>query len=431
MSGFISSFLIDSIFRQARCLSSQPTIPEPSSIPPDHRHEPSSRSPPADILSSSNHDSTHNRPLRIDALPSLNSRSRRIANRQPQPLGFISDFEGQIAASPTSNDEVSAKPMNNSENPLASDDENLQRVGSSVVAETSQGGSVHADGDSNMASGPVEFQGDDRLERNTHPLRQLPEDDGMTILRRKIHDIRDKDATVPEKAQLIHLLMTESYNSAKNIFVDRPSPVSRSPFSERSLECLSISTSPKLGRSLDQLSVEPVSPSRTAHFHDLYNLSPSDLEPTFVPKEPAEVSGTQDQTPEVNLPVDDGDDDNESCEVEEALGCQHYKRNVKLQCHTCKKWYTCRFCHDESEDHSLERHKTENMLCMLCTLPQPAAQRCKGCGGFAASYFCGVCKLWDNDSSKSIYHCDDCGICRIGQGLGKDFFHCKVSRLSL
>jgi hypothetical protein len=38
----------------------------------------------------------------------------------------------------------------------------------------------------------------------------------------------------------------------------------------------------------------------------------------------------------------------------------------------------------------------------------------------------GQCKLWDDDPEKSIYHCNDCGICRIGQGLGKDFFHCKV-----
>ena len=36
------------------------------------------------------------------------------------------------------------------------------------------------------------------------------------------------------------------------------------------------------------------------------------------------------------------------------------------------------------------------------------------------------CKLWDDDPHKSIYHCNDCGICRIGKGLGKDFFHCKV-----
>ena len=39
----------------------------------------------------------------------------------------------------------------------------------------------------------------------------------------------------------------------------------------------------------------------------------------------------------------------------------------------------------------------------------------------------GKCKLWDDDPEKKIYHCDDCGICRIGAGLGKDFFHCKVS----
>ena len=38
-----------------------------------------------------------------------------------------------------------------------------------------------------------------------------------------------------------------------------------------------------------------------------------------------------------------------------------------------------------------------------------------------AQYYCDRCKLWDDDSTP-IYHCYECGICRVGHGLGKDFF---------
>jgi hypothetical protein len=41
------------------------------------------------------------------------------------------------------------------------------------------------------------------------------------------------------------------------------------------------------------------------------------------------------------------------------------------------------------------------------------------------------CRLWDDSPTKSIYHCADCGVCRVGKGLGKDFFHCKVHLLLL
>ena len=37
------------------------------------------------------------------------------------------------------------------------------------------------------------------------------------------------------------------------------------------------------------------------------------------------------------------------------LGCQHYRRGAKLQCSTCSQWATCRYCHDEREDHKLIR----------------------------------------------------------------------------
>lgn len=233
----------------------------------------------------------------------------------------------------------------------------------------------------------------------------LPEDDGMGILRKKIHAIRDQQSSNIEKARLIHELMTENYNASRG-----------NPSSKIAQLVSSAPGTPVLQTS--KLSNEPSAVSESTipgvQRHVQYDLTAEDLKPTFAPK----------VEPDVPL----GDEDLDTEEVEEAqLGCQHYKRNVKLQCYACKKWYTCRFCHDEVEDHHLDRPKTENMLCMLCGHPQPAAQACRSCGEQAAQYYCNVCKLWDNDSKKSIYHCADCGICRIGQGLGKDFFHCKVS----
>ncbi|KAF3766140.1 zf-CHY-domain-containing protein, partial [Cryphonectria parasitica EP155] len=110
------------------------------------------------------------------------------------------------------------------------------------------------------------------------------------------------------------------------------------------------------------------------------------------------------------------------------LGCVHYKRNIKVQCAECDKWYTCRLCHDDAEEHTLPRKHTKNMLCMLCGHAQKASDTCAHCGESAASYYCNICKLWSDDVNKHIYHCDDCGICRVGRGLEKDFFHCKTCR---
>ncbi|KAL1990690.1 hypothetical protein VTN49DRAFT_6529 [Thermomyces lanuginosus] len=248
-------------------------------------------------------------------------------------------------------------------------------------------------------------------------LRELPEDDGMSELRQQIHAIRDKKASTAEKARLIHELMTANYYKSS-----RPVLRSQSPPTSRSLQSPSTPTRSRNRRSSESLG--PNSPTRRARIHEVYNLSPEDLEPTFVPNHVGEDGSrpVREESQDNDASLDDSSDEEE----ENILGCQHYRRNVKLQCYTCKKWYTCRFCHDEAEDHTLERRKTENMLCMVCGLPQPAAQWCKECGTRAASYYCGVCKLWDNDSSKSIYHCYDCGICRVGQGLGKDFVHCKT-----
>ncbi|OAJ37547.1 hypothetical protein BDEG_21557 [Batrachochytrium dendrobatidis JEL423] len=115
------------------------------------------------------------------------------------------------------------------------------------------------------------------------------------------------------------------------------------------------------------------------------------------------------------------------------MGCKHYQRCTKLQAHCCGKWDTCRFCHDEVSDHTIVRSLVVTMMCMFCNTVQPAGQDCTNlaCGKRVARYYCKECKLWDDDPRKTIYHCHDCGICRIGKGLGIDYFHCPTCNVCM
>ena len=44
---------------------------------------------------------------------------------------------------------------------------------------------------------------------------------------------------------------------------------------------------------------------------------------------------------------------------EEVLGCKHYARKVRLVAACCGAAHVCRFCHDESEDHTIDRYATK------------------------------------------------------------------------
>ncbi|CDR43629.1 CYFA0S12e02696g1_1 [Cyberlindnera fabianii] len=113
-------------------------------------------------------------------------------------------------------------------------------------------------------------------------------------------------------------------------------------------------------------------------------------------------------------------------EDELVLGCAHYQRNCKMECPDCRKWCCCPKCHDEIvTDHKFKRERTRHVMCMHCWNVQAPSQFCDECDAQLALYFCEKCVLYDNDENKDIYHCDDCGICRLGLGLGQDFFHCK------
>lgn len=229
----------------------------------------------------------------------------------------------------------------------------------------------------------------------------LPADDGMAHLRTRIHEIRDLKITDQERARMIHGLMTERYH------LMRPTSPSSFVSHERPF-------TPNSGASVfsDVHASSPYSSASDVDPENPYNLREGDTNPTYRPNS---HEGAEHE-----------EEEDEVIEGEMVLGCQHYKRNVKVQCFECKRWYTCRHCHDATEGHNLNRARTENMLCMACGTPQKAAEHCKECGTVAACYYCDICKLWDNNSKKKIYHCPDCGICRRGEGIGKDFYHCKV-----
>ncbi|KAJ0520382.1 putative transcription factor C2H2 family [Helianthus annuus] len=112
-------------------------------------------------------------------------------------------------------------------------------------------------------------------------------------------------------------------------------------------------------------------------------------------------------------------------------GCIHYRRRCKIRAPCCNQIFTCRHCHNEytnalanpKERHEIVRHDIKQVICAICNTEQQVAQICTNCGVKMGEYFCGICKFYDDDISKEQFHCNDCGICRVGGST--NFFHCE------
>ena len=255
----------------------------------------------------------------------------------------------------------------------------------------------------------------------------LPEDDGMGFMRKEIIGIQNMEISNIEKSRKMHELMTHQYSSYRSSLQSHL-PRTQSPGSLQSPDRPFTPSSEYSMGDMTQSSPPTTNVSSISDQENSCYVTAEDLIPTYyIPPNSPLSHGSMDSV-EMDS-TDDSVDRDMRKDRDRPLGCAHYKRNVKLQCSVCCRWYTCRFCHDQVEDHSLIRRETKNMLCMLCGCAQPVAEQCRDCGERGAWYYCGVCKLWDDDLEKYIYHCDDCGICRLGKGLGKDFYHCKVCAL--
>ncbi|ESO87512.1 hypothetical protein LOTGIDRAFT_194257 [Lottia gigantea] len=115
--------------------------------------------------------------------------------------------------------------------------------------------------------------------------------------------------------------------------------------------------------------------------------------------------------------------------VQENFGCTHYKRKCILITPCCDKEYTCRVCHDDNENHELNRRSVEKLKCMKCNTIQKVSRTCTNCDIEFSKYCCNICNLYDDDISKKQFHCEFCGLCRLGGR--ENFFHCKKCDLCL
>ncbi|XP_068968981.1 RING finger and CHY zinc finger domain-containing protein 1 isoform X1 [Bombus flavifrons] len=124
-----------------------------------------------------------------------------------------------------------------------------------------------------------------------------------------------------------------------------------------------------------------------------------------------------------------------NCRDKPNVVCCCYERPVLLRrleeketTPCCNKVYICRFCHDKEETHVVNRKEVTELICVLCDTRQPVQATCKNCHCRFGKYTCLECNLFD-DEDKNQYHCDGCGICRVG---GRDrFFHCAKCNMCL
>ncbi len=121
-------------------------------------------------------------------------------------------------------------------------------------------------------------------------------------------------------------------------------------------------------------------------------------------------------------------------EESERDGCDHYVRRAKLVCPDCDQAYWCRHCHDADMDrgadpkkhHKLDRSRVTAIVCASCGERQAVGGFCSNaqCGITFGEYTCTRCPFYDDRVERQYYHCDDCGLCRVG---GRDnFFHCST-----
>lgn len=78
---------------------------------------------------------------------------------------------------------------------------------------------------------------------------------------------------------------------------------------------------------------------------------------------------------------------------------------------------------EPKKQHTLDRKSVTEVKCAVCSTVQAVAAKCVECGVNFGGYCCLKCNLFDDDLSKEQYHCDACGICRVG-GI-ENFFHCQ------
>jgi len=121
------------------------------------------------------------------------------------------------------------------------------------------------------------------------------------------------------------------------------------------------------------------------------------------------------------LDINDIDNNTESV-------CSHYEKGCKLVATCCNKVVHCHICHDESQDHEMNRYDIKEIICNECNKIQKPSLSCEECHLQFGKYYCKKCNLWENKDPEynCIFHCNKCGICRkVSSNEDKtDYYHC-------
>ena len=113
------------------------------------------------------------------------------------------------------------------------------------------------------------------------------------------------------------------------------------------------------------------------------------------------------------------------------FGCAHFKRDLYLLAPCCNKWYVCRICHDENEDHQMNHSDVQRQCCMFCLKETPVDAYCKSeicVDRRLAAYYCEKCHIHRKETDIMFWHCDKCKMCRVGSAK-TSHFHCDQCNL--
>lgn len=69
----------------------------------------------------------------------------------------------------------------------------------------------------------------------------------------------------------------------------------------------------------------------------------------------------------------------------------------------CKKFYTCRLCHNENENHEIDRYKIKTVKCLKCGEVQSISNKCTNCHIQFARYYCDYCHFYNDDPNINIF----------------------------
>ncbi|KAL6715070.1 hypothetical protein ACLMJK_007331 [Lecanora helva] len=297
MNQYISSFLIEPVFRQARRFSrpaegSPQSEPCPALLSNGEASQSSALAethtgsvetfPPLDLNTAAS-------PIAGEAEVQLPT-NRQSGDGEPQawedgPNSIIQDSQG-FSEVDNSELEVNARrysgvnSANTSYNPFRGVHDGLSSNTSSFsnltppILDGTMSAADPSSSTSNVEDSRVRGQsGCSRSEEGA-----LPADDGMSDMRKRIIAIQRTDSSSQVKAKLVHEVMTEKHNSSQQSLLG---PRTHSPGSMHSSEQLLTPSSPKSIDSLRQTVSPPTSSSSNIDPPNPFQLTAEDLKPTY------------------------------------------------------------------------------------------------------------------------------------------------------